>query len=270
MYNNSMKLILFLVIIAVIYFIATRIQVVHSTTLSSAEKKELEERDKVRSLLLSNHIRSVDDDNTNQIKNVENFRQINEYQEYNTYNNKVNESLPNASKLLDIVKEEFLDKQYYFNIPNLPVTTRNSNRNTKSKDKQYIKHIKNNIKEWNDLITQNSSKKYIDIDDIKPLFVKETDSEFVITVNIKIYYLKRTIHLQATYYGKIDRNDDFMNNDSDTYVLQLVQLKPINKNEFNQNFVAANNYTGPFMTMDEQMSYVDKINKMHENEEEYY
>ncbi|XWV26461.1 hypothetical protein QJ857_gp0608 [Tupanvirus soda lake] len=271
MYNNSMKLILFLIIIAVIYFIATNIKVVHSTTFSSDEKKELDERNKVRTLLLSNHIRSTDGQNDNyQPKNIESFSQTNEYQVNDTYYNETIDSLPNATTLLDMIKDEFLDRQYSFNIPNLPVTTRNSNLGTKSKDKKYVLHIKNNIKEWNEVLTQKSSKKYINVDDVKPLFVKETESEFVITVNIRMYYLKRSLHLQATYYGKIDRNDDFMNDDTDTYILQLVQLKPISKNEFNQNFVAANNYTGPFMTMDEQMAYVNKINKMHENEEEYY
>jgi len=138
-----MKLILFLIIIAVIYFIATRITVVHSTTLSTEEKKELEDRNKVRSLLLTNHIRSVNDQNNNyQVKNVENFRQMNEYQEYDKYYSDKNEAQPNATKLLDKIKDEFLDRQYSFNIPNLPVTTRNSNRSTKSKDKKYIKHIK--------------------------------------------------------------------------------------------------------------------------------
>lgn len=268
-----MKLILFLIIVLIIYFIASRIKIVHSKTLSDQEKKDFDERNRVRSLLMTNHIKceNIQDKDINKSEKFSNMNTTSITNTFLTDDNK----LPSIHELLDMIKEEFLDKKYYFNMANLPVTTRYSNYNIKSKDKKYIKHIKNNINEWNEIFDDNqNSDKYIEIKEIKPIFIKETENEFIITINTKLSYLQKTLHIQITYYGQIEENDDFINNDTetDTYILQLIQFKPIHKNDYGQNITAYNNniHNSSFITMDEQMAYVNKIKKMHENEEEYY
>ena len=282
-----MKIILFLLIIVVIYLLATRIKIVHSNTLSNEEKKELDDRNKIRSMLMSNHIRCTTP------KSLEKFGQI-DSEEYsinsdsarntssknNTMLIEKNKQLSvpkeSANKLLDMIRSEFLDTQYFFNMASQPSTTRCPNKNTIKKDKKYIKHIENNIKEWNNFLSascndnQSSNTKPIDVIEIKPISIEETNDEFIVIANAKLFYLYKTLHLQLTYYGKIERTDDFLNGGTDTYILQLTNIKPISKNDFSQSIIAANNYTGPFITMDEQMAYVNKIKEMHENEEEYY
>lgn len=272
-----MKLILFLLIIVVIYFIASRIKVVHSDLLSTQEKKELDDRNKIRSMLMYNHIRCAN--SPQQTKPIENFSHSNS-NEYSIDSPQPIQKI-GINEVLNMIKFEFLDKQYFFNMSNRPVATRNSNINTKKEDKKYIKHIKNNINEWNQVLPLNSD--HIKTMVIKPIFIKETDNEFVITVNAKLLYLNKTLHLQLTYYGKIEKTDDFLNGGTDTYILQLVNIKPITKFDFSQlittincsttsdyEFIAqGDNNTDPFISMAEQMAYVNKINKIHENEEYY-
>jgi hypothetical protein len=260
----ALKLILFLVIIVVIYFLASKIKIIHADTLSHQEKKELDDRNKIRSLLMSNHIRCANPTTNQNV--VEKFDQSNTMTSTSEYsiNTESNHKL-DADEILEIIRNKFLDRQYFFNMATLPVTMRYANTNVRGK---YIKHIKNNIGKWNKVLSSLGSEQIEPIE-IKPIYIEETEDEFVILANVKLLFLNKTLHLQLTYYGKIEKPDDFLNGDIDIYVLQLVGIKPISKNEFGQN-----NYTGipmePFMSMDEQMAYVNKINKMHANEEIYY
>ena len=72
-----MKLILFVIIIFIIYFLATQIKIVHIDTLPAPQKKELDDRTKLREMLLTTYIRcpekenSTDKINTNKIQKTE-------------------------------------------------------------------------------------------------------------------------------------------------------------------------------------------------------
>lgn len=241
-----MKLIIFLIVVAIIYFIATRIKVTHLNKLAPNEKKEIENRNKIRNLILYNHVKTSDDMvNSNQTEQ---------------FSLSIDDS-PNINELFSQIKDQFLDQKYYFNLSTQPVTSRYLGHNLSKKDKKYLKHIKNSILEWNQLL----DKKLIKIKEIIPIFIKETEDEFVITVNVRISYHKKMLYLSLVYYGKNQRSDDFINHPQDTYVIQLIDLKVISKNDFYQKNRATEN-DAPFITMDEQLAYVNKIHQMHQNE----
>lgn len=270
-----MKLLLFLIIVLVIYLIAINIKVVHTSTLPIIDKKELEDRQKIRQMLTTRHIKSCEnDEKINEIikkPKIENFslvnKQLSASPKYYIPGHKTN--LPVGSKLLSMIKSEFLSESYTFNFANLPVTTRYPNSDSMRKDNIYKKYITKSIEEWNDVFNgDHKTKNYLLVKNISLLFIKETENEFVIVSNIKLLYLNKSLHLQTTFYGKINRNDDFINGGFDTWILQLVDIKPIKKAEYNSSINQSNSWSGPFMSMTEQMAYVDKINKMHRDEDQ--
>lgn len=269
------KLLIFIVVVIIIYYLANNIKVIHQDALPIKEQTEIKNRQKIRSMLLQNHIKHHDKDNVlfESFSETSNPKDIDIV--YNQYlEDETNEKypLPNASELISIIKAEYVDTQYRFNIANLPETSRYPNRNTKHLDNKYIRHIKNNILEWNDILKKNYSniKNPITVDEIKPIFITETADEFVIDLYSKLKYLDKTLHLRLKYYGEIERSDDFINHGSDIYILQLTSIRPVTSNEYNHTIQSVNqkynDISGPFMSMDEQMNYVRKINKMHQDE----
>lgn len=173
------------------------------------------------------------------------------------------DSLPNASNLIADIKLKYADNQYRFNLANQPVTTRYPNRTTEKKDEKYLKYVKKNIETWNRVYGKN--EKLLSTKQIKLILVMETEREFLIKVNVQLIYLNKTMHLELTYYGQIEKTDDFLNGGNDIYTLQLIEIRPISKDNFCKGTDSSDH--GPFMSMKEQMAYVDKINKLHQEED---
>lgn len=317
-----MKILYFLIIIAIIYFFALQIKVVHIDALPNEYRDKLASKSKIREMFFVNNLVSCENDHLKSYdeNQQENFQQIgghdNRYelpvrvkldldnadtqklcykQNHNSSHesilnqNKINskydnqqdpyqtnilwlKSLPDATNLIELIKNEYMESKYRFNVANLPVTTRYSNASTLKLDKKYIKHVRNNIKSWNEIFNSfcKGNKKIIIISGIRPIFIMETDHEFIIKVLVKIYYQNRSMHLELTYYGEIDTKDDFDNWGSDSYIIQLTSLRPIIKTEYEQNIRAMDaqeiDRSGPFLSMKDQMEYVDQINKMHHEE----
>lgn len=266
-----MKLIIFLVIVIIIYYLATKIKVVHIDNLPPNNKKELVTRKKIKDILTSSYVKD-----TSREERIENFVNNLEFDEPTN----LSRNFPNACNLVDLIRKEFVDSQYKFNIPNLPQTTRYCTKYTKYLDDKYLEQIKQNINDWNEIFNH---KNIILIKGIKPIFVIETEAEFVIKVNISLLYLNKTMHLEAEYYGQIEKSDEFLNGGFDSYILQLVSIRPIKRSEYDTTptpmDISGETYAGsfdskhkqsdinnPFMSMDEQLNYVDRIKKMHRDE----
>ena len=275
-----MKLILFLIIIIIIYFIATQIKVVHINTLPNEQKIELNDRSRIRNMLTSNYIKTSDKTapvprkkssdithlpcpDTDRLENVDVSSTLLLPCPHTGRLENGSDSLPlllpDATMLLQNIKKYHVNNQYKFNIATLPVTARSPSSSTLHLDKKYIKHITKNINSWNK--TLNIPQESINVVKIKPIFITETSNEFIVKANTDILYLKKHIFLQLTYYGYIERSDDPFNQ-NDYYTLQLVDLKPITR----QEYMSEHNIHQPFMSMAEQMEYVSKINKMHDEE----
>lgn len=252
------KLILFLIIIAIIYFVASKTKVVHLNTLPSDERKELDKRSKMK-LASKNHFRCKDH-HVEKFTNLDDNRKLYRHSVQNRRN-----SFMDARKLLTLIRNEYLDTQYKFNIPNLPVTSRCPNNNTKIIDREYVWRIRSNIENWNKILRKNGSNNLIHVNDMRIIFIMETSNEFIINTIVALSYAGKTLHLKLSYYGHIERSDDFINGGEDVYSLQLTEIKPVSKSEYqklNKSKIKAN----AFMTMSEQLEYVDKVNKMHANE----
>lgn len=285
-----MKLLYFFLVVLAIYFIATQIYVYHIKSLPKDCQQEFIARQKLKSMINHNHVRvtttkdrkkictflNSSDDNQVQVQNrglvKENFT--------NTITNnltKEESELPTARELIDLIKLDYVDfeSQYVFNSVNLPVTTRRQFGKSK-RDKLYLKSIYQYLMGWNILF-----RKYCSIDNIllnvlkiRPIFAMETDTEFILQVNVSLFYLNRTLHLELVFNGEIQRSDDIINEPVDQCFLQLDRIKLIPKQEFDTKIFedVKDNITdgildgGQFVSMDEQLKYVQKINRMHENE----
>jgi len=286
-----MKLIYFIVIILVIYFIASQIRVIHIDKLSPEKKTELNNRSKARSMLIQNYIKEENVDNAGSISksgfqfpdnrlvgltdkySSEQFQSTNYKRNFQDLTGGYIE-LPNASNLLFLIESEYIDDQYafgdgqyVFNITNQPVTTRNPNRHTIDQDAKYLKHIKKDIESWNELFYKyfQINDQMIFVRELKPQFIMETTNEFVIQLMASIIYRRKSLHFNMTYYGQIDRADDFLNGMTDVYTLQLINIKPIPKSDFDlvPKPFDRTEEEGPFISMKDQMKYVDRINRMH-------
>lgn len=329
-----MKIILFLIIIAIVYFVAMQMKVVHIDTLPEEYRKKLKTRTEIKDMILFNNLIPCEQQHqTNNISSeqnnyIENFKQVDKYnnKQINERNDTVGgyinryelpvrvkldidnanthktcykdwksssnqdpqdnddsvkdkyqdsywlKSLPDATNLVELIKIEFMDPRYRFNIANLPVTTRNSNKTTQKSDKKYLKHIHNNIQSWNEIFDSycTGNHNLISIMGIKPVFVMETDHDFVMKVLVKILYQEKSLHLELTYYGEMDKKDDFNDWGSDSYIIQLITVRPLIKSEYNHTIEAIDirqsENSGPFMSMSNQMAYVNHINKIHQEE----
>lgn len=305
-----MKVFYFLIIILIIYFITTHINVVHIETLSPVEQKELNKKSKYKSRLTDTYVKAdlqeeipnkqINQENTT----IENFttnttaqsrlfenERIYSGSQYNSRNYKKDYydltpdnvrpklELPNMNDLFILIRSEYIDNtyttdKYKFNSSNLPVTNRYPNKNTVILDKKYTSAIKMDIMSWNDLFSMyyDLDKKLISVKDIKLIFIMETEYEFIIQAIVKLSYRNKAMYFQVKYYGIINKTDDILNGLPDTdYELKLIELKPVAGSEFSSQPNPMNqDASGPFMSMDSQMDYVNKINKMHREETNMY
>jgi hypothetical protein len=289
-----MKLIYFLLVVLAIYFIATSINLVHINSLGPKQQKELKEKSKFKSYM-ANYVK-CDSNESNKLQEnfepKENFAfKENEYlknselysaKQYNSPNYKHDYFdllgrpiiLPGANDLFILIRSEFIDSTYHnnkykFNLMGLPVTNRYPNKNTLTLDKKYVKKVKQEINQWNNIFPRyyNTSEKLIHIQDIKPIFIMETDFEFVIQTLVKLLYRGKTMHFYVEYYGQINKTDDILNGAMDTYDLQLIGFKPISKKEYeSQPFPADQEEMSAFMPIEKQRELANKVKQMHINE----
>jgi len=179
---------------------------------------------------------------------------------------KIRQVLPNGSNLVQLIISEYVDPTYKFNDPNLPVTFRYPKSNRKKIDKKYTKLIKQNIESWNLLFSKyfQSDEQFLFVKNINLISVQETEVEFILSANVMLTYLSKTLHLNLEYYGQVIRSDEFLNGAPPVdYIIQLFKVTPIRKNEYEAKVEF---HSDPFLTMGEQLEYVNQINFMHKNE----
>lgn len=292
------KLIIFIIIVLAIYYFATKIKVYHINSLPGDKQIELHNRSKIRSMLSQNHIKCEDEPKStiNSMKSVKCTKPTLSTNSTNSTNstdsglelfsNIISEgsNVSNSSsmsdvsntsakssdpksfsqisfdKLIDKIKRFNVEKEYRFNMPSLPVTFQYPDSSNKKLFDKYLKYIPVDIKSWSNSLTGTKIK----LLDLRPILVRKTEDEFVLSTNAKLGIGQKIFYAELTYYGKSNGSDDFYRPTKTT--IQLVNIKRITKENFNQN-IRVNN--GPFMSMENQMDYVKKINQMHDRENEY-
>lgn len=247
-----MKILIFIIIIIIAYFIFTQVKVFHIDTLPYKQQKELRTKAKMRSMLLDNYVKR---ENIN--KNKKN-KAIKKLQENRKNENETESNLSTKTlNFLNIIDKEYVNPNFKFNISNQPLITKYFSKYDDNLSKKYLPHIKYNIESWNNDLPHNFK-----IIKLIPIIISEAGNEFIIKVYIEIYFniFEKTIYLKADYYGEIEKSDDFDNDD--VYILQLIKLNQITKLKFKN----INEKIQPFMNMKDQLKYVDYVNNQHKNE----
>ena len=206
---------------------------------------------------------------------------------YYDLNGEYTGNIPDADSFIILVKNEYIDLFYKFNTANLPVTTRMMGSLLNPKDQMYLKYIKKDIAKWNDIFEMyyQDPRKYLEIIEIKPVFIKETEDEFDIKVNAYLRYKGKGLFLELCYFGSVDRSDDFLNGGKDVYIIQLYYVRQISREDYmgtakdfeltldqiyNSKIRGGNGRSvwqgTPFRTLADDMDYVHQVEKMHKNE----
>jgi len=262
-------MILFILIIVIIYLIAAKVNVVHADNLPEEQKRELNKRSEVKSLLLNGHLKESFYPQRNETPETgTNFQLYNpsDINDYRPNMEKLIKALPNASNLIQLIISEYVDRQYKFNEPNLPVTFRYPSDRKKPVDRKYLELIRKDINSWNLLFEKYFSvnKQFIKVENIKLISAEETEVEFVLNVNAKLSYLGKSLHLTLGYYGQVIRSDDFLGGAPPVqYIIQLFNVIPLKKHEFEAKVEFKSD---PFLNMSDQLAYVERISYMHKNE----
>jgi hypothetical protein len=191
------KVIILIVLLIAIYLILSRIKLYHINTLPEKQKEELLTRENLRSILKQDYVRIPK-------KKVENFT-----------------NLVKKKNIFKKIKNKYLDPQFNFNLPNLPVTYHYPHSDRKLMD-NYVKHVTKSIETWKKNLNFKLMK-------INPLQLRKTEKEFVITINIHIKS-EKDYYMQMTFYGSMSDVDDFYSSRSIT--MQLINIKEINKIDF--------------------------------------
>ena len=168
-----------------------------------------------------------------------------------------------ANNLLEAIDDEIVNTDYTFNMANRPVTVHYPSSGHQI-NREYVKAIRRDLESW----PAKLGEQQLQVLEVKPLIVQDTGDEFELTANARFTYQNRTLHLRLRYYGYIERTDDFLNGGktSNSYHLQLIEFKPIAPADYSSSIQAASSQPEPFMSMAEQLAYVSKVNKMHQDE----
>ena len=193
-----------------------------------------------------------------------------------------NKTKKNPKKIYKSISDKyniFMNKLYHynidykFNIGNLPVMY----------DREIGEQLEKNIVD----VINNAGNPYqlkIDMDQAhlnydKNIYLhrlylidnKYTDSDALVSYIAELYFYKKTIYLKIVFYKLFSINIDIYltktktKNESDYRIVKIILLK---KSEFDS--LLNNRDSGKFMSMRHQLSYVDKVHKLHQNEVDEY
>ncbi len=237
-----------------IYLAASMIKVIHVSALPEEHQKELfaQEQIKITFPKLKEKI----------IK--EKIIKENEALLNNSQEPSPKLELPNAQDLFVLIKSEHItNDKYKFNIVSLPVDERTTKPNNE-RDDIYLENITKDVLKWNNILWDHyrvpKKTKLIKINDVKITFIKETDIEFTVDAYLKLLYQTKTLYYKVKYYGKVQKSDNFINEEIDQIVMKLVSIRPVNADEYyhSSKKPKKEKITHPFLSMEDQMKYVSK------------
>ncbi|AVL94728.1 hypothetical protein ma342 [Moumouvirus australiensis] len=251
-----MKLIIILFLVVIIFFIIYQIQ----KPKENVNENIYEKFDETNKKICDNYVSTkIKESNI-----VSNFNQKFNYNVKKYIN-------PNTSskriKISDLVKS--INNNYscdiIFNPANNPIIQTSDNFNDILKG--VSKRLKKDINFWNYKLLKFHFKTKINILDMIPYKINQTSNEFIMEIIIYTKIQCQDSFFKIIYYGSINKDLNFFSNDlSNKYIIQFVELSLLTKEMYqnmSQNIKLNEN---PFMTMNEQMEYVNKINKLHQEE----
>lgn len=223
-----MKLIYFVIVVLIVYIIASNITVVHLNSLPDEQKTELNNRSKIRSMLVSNHIKE------NEHVDINDKKLLSLTSEYPNDGEVV---LPNSNNVIFFIKTNFTEPIQFTENNNSEYITNISPSNLNN----YTKKINLNISKWNSLFIKqfNINKALIVLEKIKIIYIINSGNESLLTLFMSLTYLNKLIHVKVSYY---------FTNKNELSDFKLTAIESISKQEFD-DFVSTNstdNGTGSF------------------------
>ncbi len=127
--------------------------------------------------------------------------------------------------------------------------------------------LKNDICEWNHKLFHNQNK--IILSETIILNLIATMDEFMVELLGHIFIAKQDYYIKLCYYGKkISDVDFFSNNNNNVYIVSMCNIEMSDDDTYLEAINRNNTKNNVFMSMSEQMEYVNKINIMHREEME--
>lgn len=245
-----LSIIIFLILIIAIGYFLVHIKVIHISKLPLQNQKELNDRTKIRSALLSDYIK-CDDSNpesgsrnqakkTNptisdlQFDSVNSSDMINDNSNGNHNGNSVaSKAGLNADKIRNIIEDNNVDDNVGFNIPSLPVKTRHPTNKTTLEDKRYHKKIREDISNW-DCSPINS---HVTIRQFQIVIISETECESMVKSIVEVNIGNKTYFFETVHYGNDDKceiSKNFFKKGRlmDNYNVKMVSIKSISRKQF--------------------------------------
>lgn len=210
-----MKLIYFVIIILVFYIIASNVTLIHINSLPDEQKTELNNRSKIRSMLISNHVKENEHIDINDKKLLSLTSK---------YPNDGEVILPSSNNIIYFIKTNFMEsvnfKQNNNNTTNLNIS--------KIDYQNYINKVNQNLSLWNKLFIEqfNVNKELIVLEKLKIVNLAVSDADNLITLLMSLTYLTKLIHVKITYY--------FTNNAKQLSNFKLIAIDSISKQDFDQ------------------------------------
>jgi hypothetical protein len=267
MYNYKMKFIFFVIVVIILYFIASLIVVKKSPVELQTTKRKVEYE----------HYQTDNNDANNDLLLVQRppNKAHTRFQPMKRSNKSKNllpvvipatqPFIPSPNEILIKIETDFLEPQFMFNIASLPVETLYPNKNDDYFKESYGLFVQRNVARWNEIFPKYFSikpKVYIHYANIKPIYIIKTIKDFVLKTNVGVIYNGELLTLQLTYYGTIEPPRDPFREDT-VYSFQMTEIRYVSNIESVPTGIYSSLHRDIPTTMNDQLEYVNKINRMH-------
>nr|WBF70856.1 hypothetical protein [Megavirus caiporensis] len=153
-----------------------------------------------------------------------------------------------------------------FNMANSPIIGQIDKNLSLYISKMITHKLKKDISEWNHEFCYDKNK--IILSETIILNLIATMDEFMVELLGHFFIEKKDYFIKLCYYGKKNTDIDFFSNNNNTYIISMCDIEMSDDDTYLEAINQNNTKNNVFMTMSEQMEYVNKINNMHREEME--
>lgn len=172
--------------------------------------------------------------------------------------------------VMELIKKDFIIPDYNFNPGLLPITTIFPNRFDDDFMVDYEENIKKVVHGWNKIFPKyfNINRPIIKYIDLRPIFLKETATDFILKTIIRVQINNDFYNLEADFYGNKKKSDDLF----DYYVvftfyLINIRFSPNTVNYQPNPILITNDSFADFtLARDDPKKFLKYIEELHQSE----
>ncbi|ANB50524.1 hypothetical protein [Powai lake megavirus] len=153
-----------------------------------------------------------------------------------------------------------------FNMANSPIIGQIDKNLSLYISKMITHKLKKDINKWNYNFFNDQNK--IILSETIILNLIATIDEFMVELLGHFFIEKKDYFIKLCYHGKKNTDIDFFSNNNNTYIITMCDIEMSDDDTYLEAINKNNTQDNVFMTMSEQMKYVNKINIMHREEME--